>query len=44
MVYRNTLNGTLNGVDSKGVFTGQSNQGKLWISGYDLNLGYSVSL
>ncbi|MEI6549889.1 MAG: TonB-dependent receptor [Betaproteobacteria bacterium] len=44
MVYRNTLNGTLNGVDSKGVFTGQSNQGKLWISGYDLNLGYSVSM
>jgi outer membrane receptor protein involved in Fe transport len=40
LIGRNTQNGTLNGADSKGVFTASSNLGNQHTSGYDLNVAY----
>ncbi|MES2151506.1 MAG: TonB-dependent receptor [Pseudomonadota bacterium] len=37
---RNPANGSLNGADSKGVFTASSNLGKQNTSGFDLNVAY----
>jgi outer membrane receptor protein involved in Fe transport len=42
MVGRNPANGTFNGVDSKGVFTPRSNQGRQQTSGFDLNVAYKL--
>ncbi|TFW28652.1 TonB-dependent receptor domain-containing protein [Massilia horti] len=40
MIGRNTLNGTFNGVESRGVLTPQSNLGTQSTSGWDLNAAY----
>ncbi|MDI4634784.1 TonB-dependent receptor [Pelomonas sp. V22] len=42
-VGRNPNNGTLNGNASKGVAVVSTNQGKLWTSGYDLSVNYSLA-
>jgi len=41
-VGRNPANGTFNGVDSKGVFTPRTNQGREQTSGFDLNVNYKL--
>ncbi|MCG2585993.1 TonB-dependent receptor domain-containing protein [Massilia sp. TS11] len=43
-IFRNPQNGTLNGVESKGVFTASSNLGKLKSAGYDLSVAYRLPL
>ncbi|WP_426177443.1 TonB-dependent receptor domain-containing protein [Massilia sp. TWR1-2-2] len=43
LVGRNTINGSFNGVESKGVQTPQSNLGKQSTSGIDLNIAYRMS-
>jgi iron complex outermembrane receptor protein len=40
---RNTINGTFNGVESRGVQTGQSNLGTQSTSGYDVNVAYKLA-
>lgn len=42
-VFRGSF-GTFNGADSKGVFTAQSNLGKVATSGYDLNVNYGFAM
>ncbi len=44
LIYRNTGNGTFNGVESKGVFVASSNLGVQGTSGYDLNVYYQLPL
>lgn len=41
---RNPANGTLNGGGAGGVFIGQSNQGKIWVGGIDVNASYRLPL
>ena len=43
LVGRNTINGTFNGVEAKGVLTALSNLGTLNTSGIDVNLAYRLS-
>lgn len=43
MIGRNTLNGTLNGNESRGVMTPLSNLGKQSTAGYDLNVAYRMA-
>ena len=44
MVGRNTINGTFNGAESRGVQTPQSNLGRQSTAGVDMNLGYRANL
>lgn len=43
MIGRNTINGTFNGNESRGVMTPLSNLGVQSTSGYDLNIAYRVA-
>jgi len=43
VIGRNPLNGTFNGVDSKGVLRPQSNLGRFSTAGYDLNVAYRLN-
>jgi iron complex outermembrane receptor protein len=43
LIGRNTINGTFNGVEAKGVQTGLSNLGTQHTSGVDVNVGYRLS-
>lgn len=43
MIGRNTINGTFNGNESRGVMTPLSNLGKQSTSGYDLNVAYRLA-
>ncbi len=43
IVFRNTGNGTLNGAESKGVFTASSNLGKVKTAGYDFGFNYRIT-
>jgi iron complex outermembrane recepter protein len=44
VIFRGPLTGTFNGTESRGVTVVQSNQGKNWTSGYDLNVSYLMKL
>ncbi|MET0856074.1 MAG: TonB-dependent receptor [Telluria sp.] len=44
MIGRNTINGTFNGVESKGVQTASSNLGTQNTSGIDVNIAYRMSM
>lgn len=43
MIGRNTINGTFNGNEARGVLTPQSNLGKQSTAGYDLNVAYRMN-
>jgi iron complex outermembrane receptor protein len=43
LIGRNTINGTFNGVESKGVQTASSNLGTQNTSGFDLNVAYRLA-
>jgi outer membrane receptor protein involved in Fe transport len=43
-IFRSANTGTFNGGDSRGVFTGSSNQGKIWIGGFDINASYRMRM
>jgi outer membrane receptor protein involved in Fe transport len=44
MIGRNTINGTLNGNESRGVATPQSNLGTQSTAGFDLNVAYRANM
>jgi outer membrane receptor protein involved in Fe transport len=43
-LFRSPNTGTFGGADSRGVFTGSTNQGKIWVGGYDINAAYRLPL
>ena len=44
LIFRNPLNGTFNGAESRGVFTASSNLGKFKTAGYDVAINYRLPL